>query len=282
MALGVSLALSAMLSAQTTLTLRLDKASKPVSPTLYGLMTEEINHAYEGGLYAQLIRNTSFKEDKNGQQPNPWTPWKSGGPKFWALADTCSGRIAIEQDNGINRANPKSLRWEAAQGSRLLNDGYWGFPVRPNERYEGAFYAKTAGTATASLTVSLVSADGKTVYASSRVGGIGKVWGRHAFSFSVPASVKATKDVLFCITADEGGIYWLTRVTLFPETFNNRPNGLRRDLMTMMRAMHPTFLRFLAATMSRAMISGTVLIGSARWATPTRVLAHVPVGLPQQ
>lgn len=155
MALGVSLALSAMLSAQTTLTLRLDKASKPVSPTLYGLMTEEINHAYEGGLYAQLIRNTSFKEDKNGQQPNPWTPWKSGGPKFWALADTCSGRIAIEQDNGINRANPKSLRWEAAQGSRLLNDGYWGFPVRPNERYEGAFYAKTAGTATASLTVSL-------------------------------------------------------------------------------------------------------------------------------
>lgn len=244
MALGVSLALSAMLSAQTTLTLRLDKASKPVSPTLYGLMTEEINHAYEGGLYAQLIRNTSFKEDKNGQQPNPWTPWKSGGPKFWALADTCSGRIAIEQDNGINRANPKSLRWEAAQGSRLLNEGYWGFPVRPNERYEGAFYAKTAGTATASFTVSLVSADGKTVYASSRVGGIGKVWGRHAFSFSVPASVKATKDVLFCITADEGGTYWLTRVTLFPETFNNRPNGLRRDLMTMMRAMHPTFLRF--------------------------------------
>ena len=30
---------------------------------LYGLMTEEINYAYEGGLYAELIRNRSFKAD---------------------------------------------------------------------------------------------------------------------------------------------------------------------------------------------------------------------------
>ncbi len=71
MALGMSLALSTLLPAQTTFTLHLDEADKTVSPTLYGLMTEEINYSYEGGLYAQLIRNTSFKEDRNGQQPNP-------------------------------------------------------------------------------------------------------------------------------------------------------------------------------------------------------------------
>ena len=244
LALAAGLMMGGVLSAQPKLTLRLDEANKTVSPTLYGLMTEKINFSYEGGLYAQLIRNTSFKEDRNGQQPNPWTPWKTGGPKFWALADTLSGRIAIEQNNGINRANPKSLRWEAAKGSRLLNDGYWGFPVRPNEKYEGAFYAKTDGNEPASFTVSLVSEDGKTVYASTKVEGIGREWSRHAFSFSAPAKVAATKDVKFCITADESGKYWLTRVTLFPETFNNRPNGLRRDLMTMMCNMHPKFLRF--------------------------------------
>jgi hypothetical protein len=27
----------------------------PVSPTLYGLMTEEINCSYDGGLYAELV-----------------------------------------------------------------------------------------------------------------------------------------------------------------------------------------------------------------------------------
>lgn len=43
------------------LTLQLDKAQKAVSPTLYGIMTEEINFSYEGGLYAQLLRYPSFR-----------------------------------------------------------------------------------------------------------------------------------------------------------------------------------------------------------------------------
>ena len=33
------------------------------SPMLYGLMTEEINHCYDGGLYAELIQNRVFKDD---------------------------------------------------------------------------------------------------------------------------------------------------------------------------------------------------------------------------
>ena len=48
------------------LTLQLDEAQKAVSPTLYGIMTEEINYSYEGGLYAQLLRDPSFREDANG------------------------------------------------------------------------------------------------------------------------------------------------------------------------------------------------------------------------
>ena len=38
-----------------------DQVKATVSPLLYGLMTEEINYSYEGGLYAELIRNRSFK-----------------------------------------------------------------------------------------------------------------------------------------------------------------------------------------------------------------------------
>ncbi|MDR0895882.1 MAG: sialate O-acetylesterase, partial [Prevotellaceae bacterium] len=45
------------------LVLQLDDAKTEVSPMLYGLMTEEINYAYEGGLYAQLIRNPSFMDE---------------------------------------------------------------------------------------------------------------------------------------------------------------------------------------------------------------------------
>ena len=58
----------AMLSANAVLlhaqqlTLRLDKAETEVSPMLYGLMTEEINYSYEGGLYTQLVPNPSFND----------------------------------------------------------------------------------------------------------------------------------------------------------------------------------------------------------------------------
>src|SRR5579875_1782349 len=39
-----------------------DKPVAKVSPTLYGLMTEEINYSYDGGLYAELVRNRVFRD----------------------------------------------------------------------------------------------------------------------------------------------------------------------------------------------------------------------------
>ncbi len=58
--------------AQTpVITLNLAKPAANVSPMLYGLMTEEINHSYDGGLYAELIRNRIFKDSKTS--PEGWT-----------------------------------------------------------------------------------------------------------------------------------------------------------------------------------------------------------------
>src|SRR3982751_1943344 len=53
------------------LTLDLTKPGANVSPQLYGLMTEEINHSYDGGLYAELIRNRIFKDNRN--TPEGWS-----------------------------------------------------------------------------------------------------------------------------------------------------------------------------------------------------------------
>jgi alpha-N-arabinofuranosidase len=36
---------------------------------------------------------------------------------------------------------------------------------------------------------------------------------------------------------------WIDLVSLFPPTYKNRENGNRPDLMEMMAAMHPKFLR---------------------------------------
>ena len=45
---------------QSTLTIHADQPVSAVSPTLYGLMTEEINYSYDGGLYAEMVRNRTF------------------------------------------------------------------------------------------------------------------------------------------------------------------------------------------------------------------------------
>ncbi len=48
------------------LTIHADQPISPVSPTLYGLMTEEINFSYDGGLYAEMVRNRTFRADWSG------------------------------------------------------------------------------------------------------------------------------------------------------------------------------------------------------------------------
>ena len=41
----------------------LSRRGVEISPAMYGLFFEEINHAGDGGLYAELVQNRSFEED---------------------------------------------------------------------------------------------------------------------------------------------------------------------------------------------------------------------------
>src|SRR5580692_10216970 len=58
---GVTAVLAQPNAPVPVLQIKADQVTAPVSPMLYGLMTEEINYSYEGGLYGELIRNRAFK-----------------------------------------------------------------------------------------------------------------------------------------------------------------------------------------------------------------------------
>src|SRR5437867_4105302 len=60
-----------------TLTVRADQPGAKIDPMFYGLMTEEINYAYDGGLYAELIRNRTLR-NKSNEAVN-WSVVKYGG-----------------------------------------------------------------------------------------------------------------------------------------------------------------------------------------------------------
>ncbi len=237
--LSLAVLIAPLAMAQTTVTIDLAKPGIPVSPTFYGLMTEEINYSYDGGLYAELVRNRVFKDDDKA-------------PVHWSVVQDAGGSAAIALDRRYPvpaTALTTSLRLDAAhatQGHRvgIANDGYWGIPVKPNTRYRASFYARTAGAGGVPLTVSIEGADGKTVYAQAEGGRIDGEWKRYSVTLTTAADVKPTADARLVIATESPGTVWFNQVSLFPPTYKDRPNGNRVDLMQKLVDMKPRFLRF--------------------------------------
>jgi alpha-N-arabinofuranosidase len=219
------------------LTIQADQQVAPVSPTLYGLMTEEINFSYEGGLYAEMVRNRTFRAD--------WS-----GILYWYLVENGNAiaKIDLDKETGPSDALKTSLRLDvekAGAGSEagVLNVGYWGMAVRPNTEYKGSFYAKASAGDIGPITVSLVGDQSGKPVASATVTGVGTEWKQYQFTLKTGVVPVSAANHLR-LTVAHPGTLWLNLVSLFPPTYHNRPNGFRIDLMEKMAAMHPAFLRF--------------------------------------
>ena len=219
------------------LTIHVDKPVSKVSPTLYGLMTEEINYSYDGGLYAEMVRNRAFRARRRDVP-------------YWLLVEdgNAQAKMEIDQQTGPSAALNYSLRLEATQADAenqagVLNGGYWGMPLKPNTTYKGSFYAKADSDALGAVNVKLVTdADGRAV-ASTTVPRLTIAWKQYHFSLKTGAIQPSSANHLV-LTVERAGTMWLNLVSLFPPTYQDRDNGNRIDLMEKLAAMHPTFLRF--------------------------------------
>src|SRR5256714_2752539 len=220
-----------------TVTIDTTSPSGKVSPLFYGLMTEETTHAYDGGLYAELVRNRAFLDD-------------AATPAHWSLVqgDGSTATIALDPTEPLNTTIGTSLRLNVTQASTdhasgIANEGYWGIPVRPNIRYRASFYAKAAPGFTGPIAVSIQSDDGRTIYATQSVTGLTSVWKQYAFTLQTD-KITPTANARYVLTIDRPGTVWFSLVSLFPPTFKDQPNGFRSDIMQMMVDMKPKFLRF--------------------------------------
>src|SRR4051794_11201969 len=94
-----------------TLDVDVDKPGSAIPKMFYGLMTEEINHSYDGGLYAELIQNRTFQDPQpRGRQGSPETL-----PVHWSLVGT--GKAAVDRADPVNAALPMSLRLDLSGGT---------------------------------------------------------------------------------------------------------------------------------------------------------------------
>ena len=219
------------------LSVQVDKSLHSVSPTLYGMMTEEINFSYDGGLYPEMVRNRTLR-DRNWNQQD------------WLVVQNASAGAAFERDKttGPSAALNDSIKLTVTSASveepaGLRNMGYWGYPLRPDITYKGSLYAKTDSAGLGPLHWNLVSnKTGKSV-ASAEVPSIGSDWKQYTITLHT-GKIEASEAYHLELTLTKPGTVWMTLVSLFPPTYKDRVNGNRIDLSEMLAGLHPAFLRF--------------------------------------
>jgi alpha-N-arabinofuranosidase len=218
------------------LSLDLSKKGATVNPKFFGLMTEEINYSYDGGLYAEMIQNRIFKN--NVKKPDHWSVVTDGD---------ATGTIALDESQAISKALTVCLKLEASKAGKrigIANDGFWGIPVKPLTTYKASFYAKSADKSAEPFTVSIESNDGSVTFAKAQVLNITDKWQKYSVTLTTTKDVKPSATNRFVITTAKAGTYWFNLVSLFPPTYNNTPNGNRTDIMKLLADMKPKFLRF--------------------------------------
>lgn len=239
-----------------------------IPSNLYGIFYEEISHAGDGGLYAELVQNRGFEDANlppacvldNGFVTPPRTPhFDTGRASNWRLRwDVTSphpawsldlsgggtGAIDLVVDQPLNDATPHSLRVtvssrpSSGRGPTLVNDGYWGMSVKAGERYRLTFFARAEGVSAVEATL-LADKGGSAGGGSVRV----QPGAWRKYEVTLVASATEAKARLGLSFAPAGRIF-LDMVSLFPATtFRNRPNGLRPDLAEAIAALKPGFIR---------------------------------------
>ncbi len=265
----------------TTISVAANQPGKPVSPLLYGIFFEEINRAGDGGIYAEMIQNRSFEDASILFHDTPRRNALGAGEAAreandalgWSLltSGNAQGTVSLDKSQPLNANNPTSLRLNVTAGGGrvgIANDGFRGTPEEPAARreparlaawhanfdkaqngglnvekgqiYDFSLYARALKGATP-LTVTLESQNGQ-VLAAGTIKSVTEEWKK--FEISLTSSATDPKARLV-VAATQPGTVWLDMISLFPrQTWKNRKNGLRADLMDAIAAMKPAFVRF--------------------------------------
>ena len=159
----IAAALTATIATAQTLTIDLNKRGADVSPTMYGIFFEEINHAGDGGLYAEMLQNRGFEEHvlptgmtyRNGKVygpalphygknvVEPWTADWNREQKMmqgWRVEGGKAEVVLAEHPLHVN--TPHALRLTVDGKATLVNEGYWGVAVKKGDKYDLRFYLK--------------------------------------------------------------------------------------------------------------------------------------------
>ncbi|RPA78686.1 glycoside hydrolase [Ascobolus immersus RN42] len=222
------------------------------SPLLHGLFFEDINHSGDGGIYAELIRNRAFQGSQD----------VTGGKKDLTGYRAIGKGVKIELDvtqplsDALRTVMKVTVPANATGEVGFLNEGWWGIDVQP-QTYNASLYIKPHGptfnrsSTIAGLTFSLRSNLTDDIWVKKNVPfpeNISTFRYTHLQTTLTPPKAAPNSNNTFAVTwngkAAAGQIFYFNLISLFPPTYKNRPNGLRKDLAEVLEGIEPKFLRF--------------------------------------
>ena len=212
------------------LTLDLARPGAPISPTMYGVFFEDINFGADGGLYPERVKNRSFEFTE---------------PLYgWRREFSARGELVVRTEGALNENNPHYLRLRsnASDGSfKVVNSGFRGMGVESGAEYVLSAYVRAQPGGPRQLTARLTDEKAQPLAEGTLTGFTGE-WQRYETTMR-PSATNA-RARLEIAPGGQGEID-MDMVSLYPkETWKNRPNGLRKDLVQLLAEMKPGFIRF--------------------------------------
>lgn len=252
-------------------TIRIDLARRgaDIPASMYGIFFEEINHAGDGGLYAELIQNRGFEDSSvpegytvkgdrifpptdranhlTGARPHPdlsfrWNPDPIPAWRFEQLEG--SGASAeLTREYPLNEASPTALKVTLPEKGRisLSNCGFWGMNIEKGKGYYLRMNTSNGNRFEGRAILKLVAEDGTELCNRPLAIDPDRTWCEYTGQLTATGSDPHAR---FVIELEGTGTLLLDYVSLFPETFRNRINGLRNDIAQTLEALHPAFVRW--------------------------------------
>lgn len=232
----------ASLTEPVSATLQVDlNSQKPISDRLIGVFFEDISHAADGGLYAELLQNGDFEfTPEDNSRYNSTTAWKASKP------------ISISTEQPLSQNN---AHYAIVGADTLFNMGWYGI-ADTGAVYRFSVYARNLSGKKSTLKVALADSLG-----NARAEGIitvkGDNWAQYDINLNSTRLKNTPVITQLRIVGPKKGTVAIDMVSLFPsETY--RGHGLRKDLAEAIAALHPRFVRFPGGCMSHGQGIGNI------------------------
>lgn len=244
-----------------SITVNVTEKGAPVSPDMYGIFLEEINHSCDGGLCAELVENKSFEDlelpegyhvegDRlvtpllyhhiQGKMVQTRHPWPTDPVPGWTLEGAAA--MSLTKEFPMFESAPTSLRVSVDGQAVLANDGFWGMNLQQGKNYELRVIVKPCDGG--SVVARLMSDKGEVLAETALQALKTGEWN----DVSAILSPGATSETGSLALALEGkGNISFDYVSLMPEDRYEYEGGklpLRKDVADMLVALKPAFVRW--------------------------------------